>query len=205
MIKKTIQCLFGCLLSLAVALPIALPVVAKAQGMSDMAGDGMRKKRYRYRKRTHRVQVGLDFIPWSQDRDNKNLYLNLDLLYGYNGGYFEVGPNISVMHPARSRFDTREMEFGIGVWGEGNFIKNTRKKKLIPALGLKANYLRADVDNNLNHLLLSPYLSIKLFPASRTGLVFNINYDIRTGFKKLFDPVKMGLGFGLNYVHYFHL
>ncbi len=201
MIKKTIQCLFGGLLSLAVALPVAMPVVAKAQGMSDMASDGMRKKRYRYRKRTHRVQVGLDFIPWSQDRDNKNLYLDLDLLYGYNGGYFEVGPNLSVMHPANSKFDAREVEFGIGIWGEGNFIKNTRKKKLIPALGLKANYLRMKAENNL---LLSPYLSIKLFPASRTGLVLNINYDIQTSFRDLFKRLTMGLGFGLNYVHYFH-
>ena len=198
---KIIKCVLCGLLSLAVALPIALPIVAKAEGMSDMATDGMRKKRYRYRKRTHRVQVGLNFVPWSQDRDNKNLFIDLNLLYGYNGGYFEVGPNVNLMHPANSRFEQNEMTFGIGAWAEGNFIKNTRKKKLIPALGLKANYVRMEAQN---HLLLSPYVAIKLFPASRTGLVLNLGFDYMTEFKNLFKRNKMGLDISLNYVHYFH-
>ena len=200
---KIIQCILCGLLSLAVALPIALPSIAKAEGMSDMATDGMRKKRYRYRKRTHRVQVGLNFVPWSQDREHKNLFIDLNLLYGYNGGYFEVGPNINFMHPPGDRFSQRDLTFGIGAWAEGNFIKNTRKKKLIPALGLKANYVRME---GQNHLLLSPYVAIKLFPASRTGLVLNLGFDYITGFQNLFkkSSSRMGLNVSLNYMHYFH-
>ena len=202
MTNKVIQGVLCGLLSMAVALPIMVPMMAQAEnGMSDMATDGMRKKRYRYRKRTHRVQVGLNVIPWNTDKDNKNLYIDLDLLYGYNMGYFELGPNVNLMHSAGSKFNTNNMTFGIGIWGEGNFIKNTRKKKVIPALGLKVNYIRMGTSNNLH---LSPYLAIKLFVASRTGLVLNLGYDYQTPFDQLFKRAYMGINLGLNYVHYFH-
>ena len=204
MINKVIQYVLCGLLSLAVALPIALPAVAQMEGMSSMGMDGMRKKRYRYRKRTHRVQVGLNFVPWNQDKSTdfaKNLKLDLDLLYGYNLGYLEFGPNVSIQHQPGSNFNVQNMAIGFGAWAEGNFIKNTRKKKLIPALGLKANYVREGAGNNL---LLSPYVAIKLFPASRTGLVLNLGFDYQTPFKQFFKSNFMGLNVSLNYAHYFH-
>ena len=63
--SKAISFIFLGFLSLLVAVPLYMPVVAQAEdGMaSDM--DGMRKKRYRYRKRTHRIQVGANIMPWN--------------------------------------------------------------------------------------------------------------------------------------------
>ena len=200
MTNKIMKSILCGLMSLAIALPVLAPIVVQAEmGMSSM--DGMRKKRYRYRKRTHRVQLGVDVVPWNTDKSNQNLALDLDLLYGYNMGYFEVGPNINFMHKAGSNFSTENMALGLGIWAEGNFIKNTRKKKVIPALGLKVNYVRIGKDNSL---LLSPYLAIKLFPASRTGLVLNLGYGYQTPFQELFKKAFMGINLGLNYVHYFH-
>ena len=185
--------------SVAALLPVAMPMSAEAGAHMDSAMDadsGMRKKRYRYRGRTHRVQVGVDFWPWDQ-RNANTMHLNVDLLYGYNGGYFEVGPNVSV---AGDLNNSTDLTFGVGVWGEVNAIKNKRKKKFVPALGLKANYVK----RGENKLLLSPYLSAKYFPASRTGLVLNVSYDIETPFNNLFTNMQMGIGVTLNYVHYFH-
>ncbi len=193
--KKTIQVLLVSFFSLIIAIPFYAPLAAQAESMS--MNDGMRKKRYRYRKRTHRVQVGAHVIPWSQD-NQKNLFIDFDVLYGYNAGHFELGPNLGLSSDGDGKID---LGMEAGIWGEFNMIKNTRKEKFVPAIGLKANYLKMGRDNNL---LLSPYLSVKYFPASRTGLIVNIAYDINTPFNKLFQEMDMGLGFTINYAHYFH-
>ena len=180
-------------LSLTIAMPFFAPITAQAE----MSMSGMRKKRYRYRNRTHRVQVGASIIPWNQDK-NKSMFIDFDLLYGYNAGLFEIGPNLGLSSPGDGKF-TPNLE--VGLWSEFNIIKNTRKEKVVPSLGVKVNYLKEGSDNNL---LISPYLALKYFPASRTGLVLNVNYDIVTPFNKLFTSMEMGIGFSLAYVHYFH-
>ena len=192
--SKIVSFIFLGFLSLLVALPVSIPNIAQAEeGMSSNM-DGMRKKRYRYRKRTHRVQVGANVIPWHTQSD-KNLFIDAGLLYGYNAGHFEIGPNIGI------NFADQQLQMlKAGLWGEFNIIKNTRKEKFVPAIGLKANYLRTK-DNNL---LLSIYLSLKYFPASRTGLVLNIGYEVIDEFDKLFSFSEMGLPISLSYVHYFH-
>ena len=190
--KKTILVISASFLSLIIAIPFYAPM-AQAESMS--MDDGMRKKRYRYRKRTHRVQVGANIIPWSQD-NKKSLFVDVDLLYGYNAGHFELGPNIGLSSDGGGKIN---LNLETGIWGEFNMIKNTRKEKFVPAIGLKANYLRMGRDNNL---LLSPYLAVKYFPASRTGLILNIAYDMVSSFN--FTNMKMGIGVTAAYAHYFH-
>ena len=184
-----IKTILTALLSLAITLPFSISV---AQAEDTM--DGMRKKRYRYRQRTHRVQVAADVVPWSQN-SNKDKTLNLDLLYGYNFKRFELGPVLGL------KGDFNALEIEAGAWGEFNFIKNTRKKRVVPALGLKVSFLQERNDSNL---LMSPYLSLKYFPASRTGLVASLNYDIQTPFNNFFKRRDMGVGISIAYVHYFH-
>ena len=184
--------------SVLMSVPLLYAPSAEAESM--MAGsmdEGMRKKRYRYRKRTHRIQVAASITPCSQEK-SKNLYMDVDLLYGYNAGYFEIGPNIGLNSEGGGQL---KINFEGGIWAEFNIIKNTRKASFVPALGLKANYSRM---GNNNNMLISPYLALKYFPASRTGLVLNINYDIETPFNKFFQKTTMGLDFSLAYVHYFH-
>lgn len=194
--NKTFLVILASFFSLMIAIPFHAPL-AQAEGMSSMDMDGMRKKRYRYRKRTHRVQVGANIIPWNQD-SKKSLFIDFDLLYGYNAGHFEVGPNVGFSNEGSGKVN---LNFEAGAWAEFNMIKNTRKEKFVPAIGLKANYLRMGKDNEL---LLSPYLAVKYFPASRTGLILNVAYDVVTPFKNLFQKMDMGIGFSLAYAHYFH-
>ena len=191
MSKKT-SFILAAFLSLAVALPIYIPMAQAQDGMS-MGDSSMRKKRYRYRKRTHRVQVeAASNIPFKNTKQDTTILLNL--MYGYNAGFFELGPNVNF-----SGLDN--MSYGAGLWVEGNIIKNTRKEKFVPAVGLKANYMREDKQN---HLLLAPYLALKYFPASRTGLILNINFDISTPFNQIFKELNMGISLSLAYAHYFH-
>ena len=197
---KTILFILASFFSLAMILPLQISVAQAEEGMSSMDDDsGMRKRRYRYRKRTHRVQVGADITPWNQEND-KNMLISLDLLYGYNAGMFEIGPNFSFMSKAGNSFAVKAIEAGL--WGEFNIIKNTRKEQFVPAIGLKANYVNEG--RNDNRLLLSPYLALKYFPASRTGLVMNISYDIQTKIDQLFEKMNMGINISLAYAHYFH-
>lgn len=196
---KTILFILASFFSLAIILPLQMSVAQAEEGMSSMDDSGMRKKRYRYRKRTHRVQVGADITPWNQEKD-KNMLISLDLLYGYNAGMFEIGPNFSFTSEGGNSFAVKAIEAGL--WGEFNIIKNTRKEQFVPAIGLKANYVNEG--KNDNRLLLSPYLALKYFPASRTGLIMNINYDIQTKFDELFKKMNMGINISLAYVHYFH-
>ena len=191
--NKAILFILAGIVSLVVAMPFHVPV-AQAE---DMSMNGMRKKRYRYRKRTHRVQVSVDASPWNKDSD-KNQFFDVDLLYGYNAGFFELGPNIGLSSPGGGRI---KLNLEVGIWGEFNMIKNTRKEEFVPAIGVKASFI--NMKNN-NDLLLSPYLSVKYFPASRTGLVLNLNYDIVTPFNNLFNKTEMGITVSLAYVHYFH-
>ena len=193
--SKIVSFMFLGFLSLLVAIPVSMPIIAQAEEGMASSMDGMRKKRYRYRKRTHRVQVGANAIPWHTNAD-KNMFIDADLLYGYNFGHFEFGPNIGL-----SFADKKLQMLEAGLWGEFNIIKNTRKEKFVPAIGLKANYLRMKRDNNL---LLSIYFSLKYFPASRTGLVLNIGYEVVDEFNALFKFNEMGLPISLSYVHYFH-
>ncbi len=181
-------------LSLIIAMPALMPIVAQAESM-----DGMRKKRYRYRNRTHRVQVGVMATPWANKKNaGNNMAFNIDLLYGYNAGLFEIGPNIKVVNKGDGKLNP---DFGGGIWAEFNIIKNTRKEKFVPSLGLKINYQRMDKNN---YLLWGPNLAFKYFPASRTGLVLNFSYDIMDDFNKLFKFKDMNIGISLAYVHYFH-
>lgn len=192
--NKAIPFILAGFFSLIIAIPLHVPL-AQAESMTAM--DGMRKKVYRYRTRTHRVQVGSHFIPWNQD-SKKSLLINFDLLYGYNAGHFELGPSIGISNQGDGRV---ELNLKAGAWAEWNIIKNTRKEVFVPALGLKANYLKMDRDNDL---LIAPYLALKYFPASRTGIILNIGYDVVTPFDKLFQKMKMGIDVSLAYVHYFH-
>ncbi len=199
--KKVMLFILSGVLSFLMAMPLLYTPVVQAEmgmgmGMADNM-DGMRKKRYRYRNRTHRVQVGANIIPWNQNR-NKNLFIDVDLLYGYNAGHFEIGPNIGFNSEGGGKIN---LNFEGGIWAEFNIIKNTRKASFVPSIGLKVNYTRMSNDNNL---LLSPYLALKYFPASRTGLVLNLNYDIVTPFRQLFQKTEMGIAISLAYVHYFH-
>ena len=171
-------------LSSAVALPAIYTPVAHAENSMD----SMRKKRYRYRKRTHRVQVS------GQGFFYKDVTVNTNLLYGYNFGYFELGPNADV---SWSKNDG--LGWGAGLYAEFNIIKNTRKEKFVPAIGFKANYLK---DNNLQ---VAPHLALKYFPASRTGLILNIRADMIAPMSKLADLLKgVNVGWDLAYAHYFH-
>ena len=171
--------------------------LAQAESTTSMDDGMMRKKRYRYRNRTHRVQIGVNAVPWSEDRD-KSLFIDFDLLYGYNAGHFELGPNVGLSNEGRGKI---KLNLKAGAWAEWNIIKNTRKEKFVPSVGLKVNYLKMSNDNDL---LVAPYLSLKYFPASRTGLILNLNYDIVTPFNKLFKDREMGIGVSLAYAHYFH-
>ncbi len=190
--KKTLLIL-AAFLSLVIALPMHVPI-AQAQDDMSMSDTGMRKKRYRYRKRTHRIQVGADsMIPFK--KTSSDTMIALHLMYGYNAGLFEVGPNIAVAGTLK------KLAFNGGLWAEFNIIKNTRKEKFVPAIGLKANYMKLESQNNL---LLSPYLALKYFPASRTGLILNINYNIVTPFDRIFKEMDMAVNLSLAYAHYFH-
>ena len=191
--SKKVSFILAAFLSLAIAMPIYIPM-AQAQDDMSMGDTGMRKKRYRYRKRTHRVQVGVDsMIPF--EKTSSDTKLSLHLMYGYNAGMFEVGPNIAVDG------EINKLNFSGGLFAEFNIIKNTRKEKFVPAIGLKANFKRLGKQNNL---LLSPYLALKYFPASRTGLILNINYDIVTPFDRIFKDMDMSINLSLAYAHYFH-
>ncbi|MYE07224.1 MAG: hypothetical protein F4X95_00475, partial [Oligoflexia bacterium] len=79
--SKIVSFMFLGFLSLLVAIPVSMPIIAQAEEGMASSMDGMRKKRYRYRKRTHRVQVGANAIPWHTNSD-KNMSIDADLLYG---------------------------------------------------------------------------------------------------------------------------
>ena len=187
--------IFSFLLSAVMAVPLTVPIPALAQDGSSMGE--MRKKRYRYRKRKHRVQLGGFLKPWSKDDKDRNLSFNLDALYGYNAGYFELGPNAGI-----SRME-RKLNFHAGGWVEVNFIKNTRKKKFVPSLGIRVNHLTEEKRDHYLDVHI-PYVSLKYFPASRTGLVLNIGYNLATKYKSFFRNMRHEVFASLNYVHYFH-
>ena len=169
------------------------------EGSGDATMSMMRKKRYRYRKRHHRVQLSATGIFWHTDRP-KSRYMDVGLLYGYNFGYFEMGPSVNVWSPGNGDF--RSIYFNLGGWAEFNFIKNTRKQKFVPALGLESGYLLSQ--RRLHHLVLSPYVSFKYFVASRTGIVLNVYFEYFTQFIRFFKNRQQGIGLSLSYVHYFH-
>lgn len=197
--NKAMTLFLAIICSIVTAMPFSLPVAQAEEGVS--ATEGMRKKRYRYRKRTLRVQVGADVTPWSEVSNKDGIPFNVDLLVGYNLGYFEMGANANLDKTAAS---SDKIELEAGVWGEFNFIKNTRKEKVVPALGLKVNYRKPST--GADELLLAPYFSLKYFPASRTGLVLNADFDILSTLQNLFrDNIEMGVDVSLAYVHYFHL
>ncbi len=197
--NKLITLFLAIICSTVMLMPLSLPS-AQAEAAAS-ATEGMRKKRQRYRKRALRVQVGADITPWSQIQGKAdNFPFNVDVVAGYNFGYFEIGPNV---HLNKDSKDLKDTEIEAGLWGEFNFIKNTRKQKLVPALGLKVNYKQPK--KPVHELLLSPYLTLKYFPASRTGLVLNVDLDIVTPFSNLFAQTNMGVDVSLSYVHYFHL
>ena len=197
--NKAITLFLTVICSIVTALPFSLPM-AQAQEEGVSATEGMRKKRYRYRRRALRVQVGAEVTPWSEVSNKEYIPFNVDLLVGYNFGYFEMGANA---HLDKTTDDWKKTEVEAGIWGEFNFIKNTRKQKIVPALGLKANYRKPE--NSTDELLLTPYFALKYFPASRTGLVLNTDFDVQTKLRNLFQDVEMGIDVSLAYVHYFHM
>ena len=171
-------------LSSAIALPAVYTPVAHAENSMD----SMRKKRYRYRQRTHRVQVSGEGVFY------KDVSVGAGLLYGYNFGYFELGPNVDFNWQRGG-----DLDWGVGLYAEFNIIKNTRKEKFVPAIGFKANYLK---DNKLK---VAPHLALKYFPASRTGLILNVRADMIAPMSKLGDLLKgVSVGWDLAYAHYFH-
>ena len=196
--NKSITLFLAVICSTVMLMPFSLPL-AQAEDTAS-ATEGMRKKRYRYRKRALRVQVGADITPWSEIQDKDEIPFNVDLVAGYNFGYFEIGPNA---HLNKDSKDFKNMQVEAGLWGEFNFIKNTRKQKLVPALGVKANYRKPRTGGN--ELLVGPYLAVKYFPASRTGLVLNVDCDVVTRLSNLFQEIDWGVDLSLAYVHYFHL
>ena len=199
--NKAMTLFLAIICSIVTALPFSLPMAQAEEEESISATEGMRKKRYRYRKRALRVQVGADVTPWSEVSNKGGIPFNVDLLVGYNLGYFEMGANANFDKTAAS---SDKIEIEAGVWGEFNFIKNTRKQKVVPALGLKVNYRKPDTGTD--ELLLAPYFSLKYFPASRTGLVLTADLDILSKLANLFqNNTEMGIDVSLAYVHYFHL
>ena len=197
--NKAITLSLTVICSIVTALPFSLPM-AQAQEEGVSATEGMRKKRYRYRRRALRVQVGADVTPWSEVSNKDDIPFNVDLLAGYNFGYFEIGANANLDKTAK---DWKKIEAEAGLWTEFNFIKNTRKQKVVPALGLKVNFRKPE--NGTNELLLAPYFALKYFPASRTGLVLNADFDILSRLSNLFKNTEMGIDVSLAYVHYFHM
>ena len=197
--NKAITLFLTVICSIVTALPFSLPM-AQAQEEGVSATDGMRKKRYRYRRRALRVQVGAEVTPWSEVSNKEYIPFNVDLLAGYNFGYFEIGANA---HLDKTTDDWKKIEAEAGLWSEFNFIKNTRKQKVVPALGLKVNFRKPK--NGTNELLLAPYFALKYFPASRTGLVLNADFDILSRLSNLFKSTEMGIDVSLAYVHYFHM
>ena len=198
--NKSITLFLAVICSTVMLMPLSLPSAQAEEDTASAATEDMRKKRYRYRKRALRVQAGVDVTPWSKISNKVGIPFNADLVVGYNFGYFEIGPNV---HLNKDSSDLKDTEIEAGLWGEFNFIKNTRKQKLVPALGAKVNYKRPK--SGKDELLVGPYLAVKYFPASRTGLVLNIDFDIVTSLKNLYGKVDMGVDVSLAYVHYFHL
>ena len=196
--NKILSCVLSLICTAVFLGPMTFPPAVQAQD-SLSAVDGMRKKRYRYRKRRHRVQVAADFTPWSRILDDENMNFNVDLLYGYNTGWFEIGPNVKIVKRTES---TRDIHWEGGIWMELNFIKNTRKQKVVPALGLKLNYFQPR--DQKKNFLLSPSFALKYFPASRTGLVANVNWNITGTLRNLGQDINHGVNLSLAYVHYFH-
>ena len=195
--RKTQTFISSLFLALVMTIAFSVPPPVEAQ-MDDSSMGEVRKKRYRYRKRKHRLQLEGNFSPWHKDNEKK-YFLDVDVLYGYNAGYFEVGPNIGLFSKGGGQFN---VFFNAGGWAEFNFIKNTRKESFVPALGLKINYLLQE--RRRHYLLLAPYLSLKFFPASRTGFILSGYFDIQTNFDSFFKRVDLGLNFSIAYVHYFH-
>ncbi len=190
--------IFSTLLSLVMVVSFSLPTPVVAQDDSSMGE--MRKKRYRYRKRKHRVQLDGFIIPWSSESKRK-LSFDLNGVYAYNAGYFELGPYLNVYAMDNS---SRNINLNLKVGGliEGNFIKNTRKKRFVPGIGLKLGYWWKEKKDHMFDL--SPYVALKYFPASRTGFILNIGYSLTTQFKNFFRSNDHDTFVSLGYVHYFH-
>ena len=204
--NKMINLMIGAFASLLFVFVSSVSYVPVADAQD--SASSMRKRRYRYRKRHHRVQVNGNVIPWSSGTTplkDRNLTFNVDFLYGYNFGWFEFGPNIGVSKraPGSTNFKN-QIQLGAGLWGDLNLIKNTRKQKVVPAIGLKINYLKEEGGSNQHFLLVGPKLSLKLFPASRTGLVLDLGFDYMTSFQKLFGEHGYGLNVQVGYAHYFN-
>ncbi len=159
----------------------------------------MRKKRYRYRKRTHRFQITAQGVPWHTD-NQKSMFTNIGVIYGYNAGRFELGPQIRLYNPGGQSFQSLYLH--LGGWLEYNFIRNTRREKFVPAVGISTGY---ELERRRRHnLALSVYLSAKYFVASRTGIAINLYYEYSTLGTALFRQTDMGVGYSISYVHYFH-
>ncbi len=166
---------------------------------SDPTMTMMRKKRYRYRQRHHRVQIAVDGVIFHRD-NARNKFMDVNARYGYNFGYFELGPSVNVWSPGNGDFQSLYLDFK--GWAEFNFIKNTRKQRFVPSLGLETGYLMSQ--RRMHNLVIVPYFSFKYFVASRTGIVLNVYGEMFTQFTQFFSNRNWGIGVSLAYVHYFH-
>ncbi len=188
--------LFAILIGVADVSSVA---IAEDMGGSDSTMGLMRKKRYRYRKRTHRIQWMVNYVPWHRDDKYKH-FINLGVIYGYNFGHFELGPYVRAF--SQGGGNIQFLDLSLGGWVDFNIIKNTRRNKFVPALGVQAGYLFKD--RRTHNFILSPRASFKYFVASRTGVVLSVYYETFSQFQRIFRNMQYGIGVSMAYVHYFH-
>lgn len=127
------------------------------------------KKRYRYIKREHGVELVTSVVDILNKKQNFNADIEGSYTYNWRGK-IEVGP-WAHLNMSKSQNLTFNILRG-GLLLEYNFIKNRGKRKFIPALGIK---LGADKSAQLNWIL-GVYTDFKYFVGYRTPFVVKLEY-----------------------------
>ena len=150
------------------------------------------QKKYRYIKREHGVKLtGNAQVPF------KNLNataLSVDLEYTYNiKGLVEVGPYVGFDRSGNGSF------FAGGLKSEYNIIKNTGKRRFIPAVGITLGVVGNTAPAAGVHA------SFKLFPAKRTAFVTTVGYQLtlQPNFGFNFGGAQHGADVKIGYAYYF--
>ena len=174
---------------------------------ASLPGMSVAKKKYRYIKREHGLKVlgGIPTatIPISTETSSTEAIIYLDTSYQYNWkGLLEFGPYIFLSYDLLPSFSTND--YGVGVLGEYNIIKNRGKRKLIPSVGitLGIDKHKEGSDNNIGGSA-GVYGVLKWFVDKRTPFVVKLSYRLVTPFNGFFTSFAHKPSFTFGFSHYF--
>lgn len=157
------------------------------------------KKKYRYIKREHGVQIQGNIKALIPPTDTFAVSLtNFQAAYNYNWrGMIEVGPYGKVASVRVPNFSVDGWDAGIGV--HYNIIKNRGKRTMIPAIGLQVGYGSA---NKLNTSIVA---ALKYFVGVRTPIHIALSYNLSDLLNFKLSDIRHGVDLSVGFSYYFDI